>query len=453
MRQSAMNASTSRRFPGFLTLSLAITLIGIGLSITRPYLSLFYSNIIHMSPIRLGVFTFINGAGGIVASTWLGKLSDSRSSKKDIMLFSTVCGGLGYVSFLVIHSYWPLLIVSTLLLGLGSATYPQLFAYAREVARLRYHGDATVAISTLRSFFSLAWVIGPLLGTWVLSLFGYQGIFTSTGMVFAFVFLLVLLRLQRHLKAQTEARTASQFESRTASQPKTQTDATETSAQSDRARTGSTVSLWLTLKRTEVWMSSISFVAVSTAMTMNMMYMPLFVTRTLFASEHVVGWVFSLSAGLEIPVMIGLSAIAARVGKRMLLLAGSIFGTAYYLGMALAGTTWEVLALQILCAVFVSIAVSIGMSYFQDFMPDAPGSATTLYSNTSNLGSMAGSLLGGVVAQALGFRSVFWFSVVLGIISYVFLLQRPSRVILSSSDDPSTTNPLVLQNSSVTLSE
>ncbi|KPV44408.1 sugar efflux transporter [Alicyclobacillus ferrooxydans] len=431
------SSSVFTRFPGFIVLSLGITLIGVGLSITRPYLSLFYTNVIHMSPLQLGVFTFINGVGGVIASTWLGKLSDSRTPKKDIMLVSTVAAGLGYVSFLFLHAYWPLLIVSTVLLGLGSAAYPQLFAYARESARSAVQGDATIAISTLRSFFSLAWVIGPLVGTWVLSSFHYQGLFVSTGIVFVVVFLLVLLRLERRSRSTSTRATRGPA----AGKPKATGSAQGANDISSRSDT----TLWATLKTKDVWLSCISFVAISTAMTSNMLYMPLLVTRTLHGSERVVGWVFSLSAGLEIPIMIGLGAVAVRLGKRILLLGGAIFGTAYYLGMAFARAPWEVLALQVLCAVYVSIAVSIGMSYFQDFMPDAPGAATTLYSNTSNVGSMTGSLLGGVIAQAFGFRAVFWLCVGLGVISYVFLLRRRSR---STQDTLSSTLPANVRTSS-----
>ncbi len=167
----------ARYFPEFFVLSFCITLVGIGLSITRPYLSLFYTDIIHMTPLRLGIFTFINGIAGVVASTWLGRMSDAKTPKKDIIWISTVCAAIGYVSFIFIHSYWPLLVVSTVLLGLGASAYPQLFAYARETARLASRGDATGAISMLRSFFSLAWVIGPLAGTWLLGAYRYNGLF------------------------------------------------------------------------------------------------------------------------------------------------------------------------------------------------------------------------------------------------------------------------------------
>ncbi|MFD1673216.1 sugar efflux transporter [Alicyclobacillus fodiniaquatilis] len=407
IRRTTAHSANSRFIPGFFTLTFGITLLGIGVSITRPYLSLFGTNVIDMTPAELGIFMCVNALGGIIASTWLGKMSDMRTPKKDIMIFSTLCAGVGYGSFIVLHSYLVLLIVTTILLGLGSATYPQMFAYARESIIATNQGDATFALTTLRSFFSLAWVIGPLVGAWVFSALHYNGLFTSTAIIFFAVFLLVLFRLKRR--------------------PAVGVRPTEFIAVSSY------------LKRRDILFACISFVAVSTASSMNGLYMPLLMTQTLHAPEHVVGWVFSLSAGLEIPIMLGLSSLAARVGKRIMLLFGSICGTFYYLGAAFTHAPWEMLLLQLLCAVFISINVSIGMSYFQDFMPDAPGSTTTLYSNTSNIGSMAGSLLGGAIAQTFSFRAVYFACVVLSILSYIFLLRRKPKQTASTVEIPAKT--------------
>ncbi|WP_067625506.1 sugar efflux transporter [Alicyclobacillus acidiphilus] len=391
---SSIQTARSRLMPGYFTLMFSITLVGIGVSITRPYLSLFGTSVVHMTPVELGIFMFVNGLGGIAASTWLGRMSDIKTSKKDIALLSSACSALGYGAYVVLHSYLPLLIVSTILLGLASAVYPQLFAYARESATRRSNVDATFAISTLRSFFSLAWVIGPLCGAWLLQVFQFNGLFVATAVIFAGVFCIVLLRLERRPPAGILG-----------SQP---------------------VKVFAFLKDPHILMSCISFVAVYTASSINGLYMPLLVTKTMHEPRYLVGSIVALSAGLEIPIILGLSALSARIGKRSLLLFGSICGTLYYTGAALAQRPWEMLALQLLCATFIAISVSIGMAYMQDFLPDAPGSATTLYANTTNIGQMAGSLLGGGIAQFLGYRDVFWICVGLGVISYVFLLRGRS---------------------------
>lgn len=197
MLTSSGRQTASIRFPGFATLSVAIGLAGIGTSVTRPFLTLFFTDAIHMSPLKIGIFTFANGVGGIVASTWLGHMSDARTPKKDILLVSSLAAAAGYASFLWIHAWWVLLGVSTFLLGIGAATFPQLFAYARESARGAYRGNATAAVSMLRSFFSLAWVLGPLAGTWLLGVFEFNGLFAPTAIVFALLLGLVWFRLDR----------------------------------------------------------------------------------------------------------------------------------------------------------------------------------------------------------------------------------------------------------------
>lgn len=380
--------------PGYMTLMVSITLVGIGVSITRPYLSLFGTSIVHMSPVELGIFMCVNALGGIAASTWLGRLSDMKTPKKDVMLFSSACAALGYGVFLVLHSYIPLLVVSTILLGFASSVYPQMFAYARESAMHHDAANATVAVTTLRSFFSLAWVIGPLCGAWLLAVFQFNGLFVATGAIFAGVFFIVLFGIERRPSAGIRG-----------SQP---------------------MKVFGFLRDRHILTSCVSFAAVYTAATINGLYMPLLVTKTLHAPQYMVGSIVALSAGLEIPIILVLGALAERFGKRKLLLFGSICGTVYYAGVALAQKPWEMLVLQLFCAVFIATSVSIGMSYMQDFLPGALGSATTLYANTSNIGQMAGSLVGGGIAQVLGFRNVFWVCVGLGIISYVFLLRSRS---------------------------
>jgi MFS transporter, SET family, sugar efflux transporter len=281
---------------------------------------------------------------------------------------------------------------------LGSAAFPLIFAYARESTSNRPGHDATFAISLLRSFFSLAWVIGPLFGIWILQAYQFNGLFRFTVLIFVLVFILVIFRLQRRMTAMPGQAT------KTTSTP-----------------------LLQHLRRYEVWTTCISFIAVSTSLSINGLFMPLFVTKTLHASAHVVGGMFSLCAGLEIPFMLLLGKLASRLGKRQLLLTGSIFGTFYYTCASFAHAPWQMLSLQAVYAVFISISVSIGMSYMQDFIPDSPGSATTLFSNTNNIGAMAGSLVGGIIAESFGYRYVYVFCAVLGVISYLFLLRRRTQ--------------------------
>ncbi len=295
-----------------------------------------------------------------------------------------------------ISGYIILLIVSTILLGLGSSTYPQVFAYARESASRSMKQDATFAISALRSFFSLAWVIGPLVGAGTLGLVGYDGLFTLTASLFVVSFLFIVFKISKN-----QAKVQEPHER----QP---------------------ISLLTTLKRWDVLASSIAFILANSASQMNGLYMPLLLTKVIHAPEHMVGFVVSSSAALEIPIIIGLGAVAERLGKRLFLLMGCLSGAIYYAGISFANQAWEVLVLQIFCAIFISMLVSVGMSYFQEFLPDAPGTATTLFSNTGNIGSLLGSIVGGFIAELFNFRAVFIVCSIFALISFAFLLRKKS---------------------------
>ncbi|MEJ7422802.1 MFS transporter, partial [Staphylococcus haemolyticus] len=60
------------------------------------------------------------------------------------------------------------------------------------------------------------------------------------------------------------------------------------------------------------------------------MNMPLFVTDYLKEKEGYVGYLASLCAGLEVPFMVILGILSAKLPTRTLLIIGSIFGGAFY---------------------------------------------------------------------------------------------------------------------------
>lgn len=93
--------------------------------------------------------------------------------------------------------------------------------------------------------------------------------------------------------------------------------------------------------------------------------------------------------------MIMLGLLSAKYSNRSLMMCGAILGGAYYLVVILSGAMWQMLAAQVLLAVFVAVISAIGISYIQDLLPSMPGYASTLYSNSSTIGRLIGSLVGG----------------------------------------------------------
>lgn len=68
------------------------------------------------------------------------------------------------------------------------------------------------------------------------------------------------------------------------------------------------------------------------------------------------------------------------------------------------------LAGQVFLAIFLAILLGLGISYFQDILPDFPGYASTLFANAMVIGQLCGNLLGGVMSHWVGLENVFCIS-------------------------------------------
>ena len=63
-------------------------------------------------------------------------------------------------------------------------------------------------------------------------------------------------------------------------------------------------------------------------------------------------------------------------------------------------------------AIFLAILLGLGISYFQDILPDYPGYASTLFANAMVIGQLCGNLLGGWMSNVVGLGNVFFVSAI-----------------------------------------
>ncbi|MGG1368218.1 hypothetical protein ABE322_20735 [Priestia megaterium] len=64
------------------------------------------------------------------------------------------------------------------------------------------------------------------------------------------------------------------------------------------------------------------------------------------------------------------------------------------------------------------------MSYFQDFIPDEPGTATALYMNTTQVGNVLGFLGFGFFSSLIGYHNLYLLCTGLVIIGLTILLSE-----------------------------
>jgi len=376
--------------PSYALLFLCMFLQGMAISLSVPFLSIYFTEQLGVSIGMYGIFLAVTLIAGIWISSLIGRRSDHGLNRKHIFLVSTLCNALAYSGYLLIENFTILFIYMTVFTALGSPGMPQLFAISREAVNKSNFTDHAFANSTLRSAFALGFITGPLIGTLLIDGLGFKGIFSGTISVFLLVALLIFLFLKSNsnLKRTNDQIKVKSFQLR--QNPKILLPF-----------------LILTFMYIAHWTSSLN-----TA---------LFITNNLGGMTSDVGLVSSICAALEIPFMIFLGLLSAKYSNRILMMSGAIIGGVYYLIVIISGAMWQMLAAQILLAVFVAVISAIGISYIQDLLPSMPGYASTLYSNSSTIGRLIGSLVGGGLASIVGYRYSFIFCFIIIFISAIML--------------------------------
>ena len=164
------------------------------------------------------------------------------------------------------------------------------------------------------------------------------------------------------------------------------------------------------LKDKTLFIPFIAFILLHIGQWMYTMNMPLFVTDYLKEQEGYVGTLASLCAGLEVPFMVILGMLSAKLATRTLLIIGAISGGAFYFSIGVFENIYAMMIGQIFLALFLAILLGLGISYFQDILPDFPGYASTIFANAMVIGQLLGNLLGGAMSHWVGLENVFFVS-------------------------------------------
>jgi SET family sugar efflux transporter-like MFS transporter len=371
-------------------------LLGLSGSFVSPFLSMFGTLEVKMGPLQFGVFMTITSSSAIVVSTVLARWSDTHLSRRNLLLLGSVGGVLGYIGYALVRDPLWLTIIGSTVLALSAVTFSQVFAYARELLGQANvpANEAPLYMNFFRMSIALAWTVGPALASWVMVLSSYRGMF----LVAALLYLAFMAVVARWIP-----------------------DAPPPGAQAAAARTP----LRDSLRRPDLLAYFAGFVVISACTTVGMMNLPLLVLQTLQGTPHDVGIIYSVAPVFELPLMFYFGLLASTGDQTRLIRRGAIIAIAYYALLALVRMPWQVYPVQILGAAMTAINSGVAITFFQNYLPGQPGTATNLYANALRIGSTAGYLLFGALAAGLGYRGVF---VVCAVLSagtlLLFLAQR-----------------------------
>lgn len=376
-------------------------LIGMGIAITVPFFVLFATNQLGMTTNQFGLLLALAAISQFTMNSIVARFSDTHAiNRKVIIIAGLFMGAISFMLPFFVHSVVLFIILYAIFQGLFAPAMPQLYASAREsINQSTSSSRAVFANSVLRSMFSFGFLFGPLVGNILNQSWGYSGLFGGTVAI-----ILTTLLLQVFF-----------FKDIKAKKPVRDSVATEQDAPS-------------MLKHRYLIVPFIAFVLLHIGQWMYTLNMPLFVTQYLHEEEKYVGHLASLCAGLEVPFMIILGMVASKVETRTLLAIAAVCGSLFFGSIGIFESVHMMLVGQVLLAAFLAVLLGIGISYFQDVLPQYPGYASTLFANAMVIGQLLGNLLGGAMSQWVGLGNVFYVSALSLACGFVLiLLTKKSR--------------------------
>ena len=379
------DAPVSKAPKVLVPLGVMFLFVGLSTAVVGPFVSLFLSTAVKADPVHVAAYLVAGPVSMIVSSTVIGRLSDSKPIRRQILAAAAAAGGVSATATAFVRDYWVLLALTVTVTAISGSLFPQAFAYAREALEQRGSTRAAMTISTLRMLFSIAWVAGPPAAAFLVELGGFRVLYLSAAAMYAAAVLVAVFVLGDVVPA-----------------PRT--------------------------PREEAGHAAAGVLRVVAALTLlqaagglGVQAMSLFLSHDLHGSVRDAGLVLGLCAALEIPLMLGFGALSTRWPLRRLVVVGAGLGVLYYTLVTASAHTWQVAAAQLVNASFIAAVQGLGISYVQELLPGEPGRAATLAGNAYPVAAiLVGPLFG--LAQHFGYRYAYAAAATLCLTGAVLLL-------------------------------
>ena len=371
----------------------AALLWGLQAAFLTPVLALLLVSLYDATTVQVGWVIAVYNASGFLAALVIPARADRARRYLPSLL---VCAALtaALAAALALSTSLPIAAVALAVLGgPASSGFSLLFAH------LRQSGATPNQVVNTRAVVSFAWVAGPPIATFLVGAFGDRSLLAALGVIGMLSVAVTALMMRG---AASDRLRRPVVEQQTTMRPSRSTVAVVIGA----------------------------FVAVQAGNAAAVAVMTLYVTESLGLGVVWAGAALAVAAGLEIPALLIMGRLSRRFTSLGLIIAGCLAGIAYCAAMAVLSGPIALLAVQVLSAWLVAAVAGIGMTLFQDMIPQ-PGLAVGIYANTRRIGAIAsGAIIAFGSTSALGYRGVFVASGLVTALALLMLLVvriRPSR--------------------------
>jgi len=360
-----------REYRAFL---LIMVFLSLATSSTLPLITLYLVDRFHLALSLVGLFFVGEALFSLILGLVVGRWSDRWNSRLPAMRLAAIWVTIGWLVFAFSSNVWLSLLVGLVFVSAGAITMGQAFAALHDCMVRDAEQQQGLVNTTIRTAYSLGFMLGPLLGSELAALVSFRAAFVVAGCL-NLLCLLPLARLAVPVSAGTARGLARQ------------------------KHPPSAVRLY-------VFVALCTLVLLGT--TLRITYLPIDVTTHLGGSVRQYGTVMAISPLVELITLPAAGLLALRFPIGRLISLGLAVATIEYLILSFSNALWQVYITQALDALVAAAIMGLGQTYAQHLSPGRAGLASSMFGAAFAIATLLGNGVGGVSISLLGMPHLFF---------------------------------------------
>lgn len=331
---------------------------------------------------QIGILISVENLAGFFGQFFWARISDLLGKRKPFLIMSSICWMVTLFIYTYICTFHMFLI---LVLSKSLLTPPMMPLLTTLVLTQNSHKLKAFTFAHYRIWGSIGWVISTFFTGSIIANFGLKYVFYLNALIS-----LLLIFITAQIKEFKIFRPEKQEKA------------------------------FFKIKRQFVLFLSIILIFQLTHY-MIIPFMPVYLKK-IGASPQLISISSSLSAILEVPIMLWIGKLTNRKGKKLLLIFGLTIAALRYFLYSIIMNPLLLLPIHLLQAITYSIVEVITVVSISDVFPmEQQAIGQTLYYSSSSIAGIIGPYLGGLVADTYGITSTFHLALGITVICTLFI--------------------------------